>query len=65
MAKKTNDGVVDTKNMPSGKPSGIASAMSIPSPLESGVDITDKFGADKRNPLRGLRAPKLGPHRPR
>jgi hypothetical protein len=56
MAPKTNKGVVDTKNMP-GKPSGIVSAMSISSPLEAGVDISQTFGPDKPNPTRGSKTP--------
>ena len=57
MAPKTNNGVVDTKNMPSGKPSGIVAAMSIPSPLEAGIDISSRFGPDKPSPSRGSKTP--------
>jgi hypothetical protein len=60
-----NDGVVDTTTLPRGGPSGVVSAMNIAAPLESGTDISQTFGPDKQNPLRGLRPPTKGPHRPR
>jgi hypothetical protein len=62
---KRTTGVVDTKNLPRGKPSGIANAMNIAAPLESGIDITQTFGPNKSNPPRGLKPPAQGPHRPR
>jgi hypothetical protein len=57
-------GVVDTKNMPSRKPSGITSAMSIDSPLETGVDISGRFGPAAPNPPRGSRTPTRSPQIP-
>ena len=66
MAKsKTNKGFVDTRDMPRGRPSGVASGMSISVPLESGVDISHSAGPPQKNPRRGLRPPALGPHRPK
>jgi hypothetical protein len=62
---KRPTGVVDTKGMPAAKPTGIANAMQITSSLEAGADISKTHGAQTKNPKRGLRAPRLGPHRPR
>jgi hypothetical protein len=62
---KQTTGVVEAKTLPRGKPSGIADAMNIAAPLESGIDITHAFGPDKLNPPRGLKPPAQGPHRPR
>ena len=61
---KSRTGVTDTRDFPRGKPGGITSAMNITSPLEAGVDISQRFGADRPNPPRGSRTPNRSPQIP-
>jgi hypothetical protein len=59
-------GGTDAQKLPQGKPTGIVSSTKFSSAaLENASDATNVFGAQKENPKRGLRLPKIGPHRAR
>jgi hypothetical protein len=63
MASKRT-GVVDATKLPTGKPSGPASAMTIAAPLEAGIDISQRFGPAVPGPTRGSRTPSRSPQIP-